>query len=108
MTKHDECHKHDECDESGYKKVCRCEKCVRKYNDWCKKNKKHGETVCKRKCYTVCEVKCERPTTSVTRWGFTEDSETKWAKYEHQGPVPKPEKKHKSCSDDSKSKSKSD
>lgn len=112
MPHHDDSHKHDECDESGYKKRCHCQKCKRQYDDWCKKNKKDGCTTCKRKCYTVCEIKCERPTTSVLHWGYKKEYEGKWEKYEHHGPVPhadKAHKKHKKCDDDkSESKSKSD
>ena len=108
MPHHDESHQHDECDENGYKQRCHCQKCKRQYDDWCKKNKKDGCTTCKRKCYTICEIVCERPTTSVTRWGYKKEYEGKWEKYEHTGPVPKADKKHKKhkkCEDKSSDKS---
>jgi hypothetical protein len=81
--------KHDSCDESGYKKRCYCEKCKRKYDEWCHKNKEHGHTVCKRKCYTICEIVCEKPVTTITHWGFKKEYEGKWEHYHHKEEPPK-------------------
>lgn len=79
---------HDSVDESGYKKRCYCQRCEGKYKEWCRKQKEHGTTHCKRRCYTVCEVVCEKPVTTIKHWGFHEKFEGKWEKYAAQ-PVPK-------------------
>lgn len=86
MTDYSE--KHDSYDDKGYQKRCYCEKCVRTYEDWCKKHKEDGSTHCKRKCYTVCEVKCEKPVTTIHTWGYKKDYEGKWEHYRSES-VPK-------------------
>lgn len=73
--------KHDSYDENGYKKRCYCEKCKKSYDDWCEKNEEDGVTHCKRKCYTICEIVCEKPVTTVTHWGYKKEYEGKWESY---------------------------
>lgn len=83
---HDHDH-HDEITEDGYKKRCYCQKCTKKYDEWCREHKDEGHTSCKRRCYTVCEVICEKPVTTVTHWGYKKEFEGKWEKY-HDKKVP--------------------
>lgn len=80
---------HDSYDENGYQKRCYCEKCVCKYKEWCKKNKEDGCTTCKRRCYTICEIKCEKPVTTLYEWGYKKAYEGKWEPYRSE-PTPKP------------------
>lgn len=80
---------HDSYDEHGYKKRCYCEKCEGTYKEWCKKNKEEGCTHCKRRCYTVCEVICEKPITTTVHWGYHEKYEGKWEPYHKAKPAPK-------------------
>jgi hypothetical protein len=87
-------HNHDSYDEHGYKKRCHCTKCKRTYDEWCRKHKEEGCATCKRKCYTVCEIVCEKPHTVVTEWGYKKEYEGKWEKYDHIRP-PKNCDKHK-------------
>jgi hypothetical protein len=93
---------HDRYDEDGYKRRCHCEKCIRTYDEWCKKRKEQGVTHCKRKCYTICEIKCEKPVTTTFNWGYKKEYEGKWESYHNDKPVPKPcnscKKEGKSCS----------
>lgn len=71
-------HEHDSCDGENYQRRCSCNKCSRKYDEWCRKNKRGGEPCCKRICRTVCEVVCEKPTTTVHKWGYKEQYDGKW------------------------------
>lgn len=70
--------KHDKCDEHGYKKRCECQRCVRKYDEWCKSHKSEGRTHCVRKSYTTVVVKCEKPVTTHFTWSYKKDYEGKW------------------------------
>lgn len=69
---------HDEETQDGYKKRCYCQKCVGKYKEWCEKKKGEPHIVCKRKCYTVCQIKCHKEQTTYTDWGYHEKFEGKW------------------------------
>jgi len=80
---------HDSYDENGYKKRCYCEKCKRIYDEWCRNNKETGQKVCERKCYTICEIKCERPKVIVKHWGYKQEFEGKWEPFVDPLPVPK-------------------
>ena len=79
---------HDSYDENGYKKRCFCQKCTEQYVLWCKKNKKDGVTHCKRRCRTVCDIKCVKPVTTVYKWEEQQRFEGKWESYKEL-PVPK-------------------
>lgn len=89
---HNPC-KHDECDEHEYKKRCYCEKCVKKYDEWCRRHKKDGKPKCYRKCYTVCEIKCKKPCRKVKKYGYKKLYEGKWQHYD-----PKHHHEHSSSS----------
>lgn len=101
-NKSDQSEQHDKVTEDGYEKRCYCEKCVGKYKEWCRKNKEEGNTTCKRKCYTVCEIKCKKAVVTHTNWGYHEKFEGKWEPYRAE-PAPKKcdrcqhEKKDCSC-----------
>lgn len=86
---------HDTYDETGYKKRCYCEKCKRTYDEWCKEKKEEGHQTCQRKCYTICEIVCEKPVTTITHWGYKKEYEGKWERFHDNKPVPKPCKKCK-------------
>ncbi len=77
---------HDSCDENSYKKKCYCQKCVRQYDEWLKRNKERGHTTCKRKCFTVCEYVCTKTSVRRKDWGFAREFETRWSPYK--GHVP--------------------
>lgn len=78
----DQSEKHDTVNEKGeYEKRCYCQKCVGRYKEWCRKNKEEGCTTCKRRCYTVCEIKCKKTDIIHTNWGFHEKFEGKWENY---------------------------
>lgn len=72
---------HDEHDEHGYKKRCHCQRCKRTYDEWCRKHKEEGHTTCRRKCYTICEIKCEKPIHKRLHWGYKKEYEGKWEPY---------------------------
>lgn len=93
--------KHDSVKDNGeYEKRCYCEKCVGKYKEWCKKQKEEGCSTCKRRCYTVCEIKCKKTDVIHTHWGYHEKFEGKWEHYRAE-PAPKNcekcKKEHKDC-----------
>jgi hypothetical protein len=71
-------HCHDSHDDNSYKKRCYCEKCKKKYSEWCHEHKSKGETFCKRRCYTVCEIKCKKNVTLHKKWGYKKLYEGKW------------------------------
>lgn len=73
--------RHDEWDDHKYKKRCHCQRCVGTYDDWCRKHKEKGCTTCKRKCYTICEIVCEKPVTHVYHWGYKKEYEGRWEPY---------------------------
>ena len=75
-------------DKDGFKKRCFCQKCEKKWKEWCEKHKKEGETHCKRKCYTVCEYKCKKPVTTVFNWGYHKKFVGEWEKHKAED-VPK-------------------
>lgn len=87
--KSDHSAKHDSHDENGYKKRCYCEKCKRTYDEWCKSHKDEGKTQCVRKCYTICEIACEKPITKIVKWGYKQEFEGEWEPYHHAKPAPK-------------------
>jgi len=89
---------HDSYDENGYQQRCDCDDCKRKYKEWCEERKHDGATKCHRRCYTVCEFKCEKPVTTVYKWGHHERYEGKWECYDD---LPVPDKCHK-CKKDHK------
>ena len=62
----------------GYHKRCYCEKFVKKYDDWKKKDVIPGSENCRRRCYTVCEYEKERSETIVYRDGHKKKFEGKW------------------------------
>lgn len=104
--KSSESSQHDHVTKDGeYKKICHCYKCQKTYNDWCKKQKHDGKTRCERKCYTVCEIKCEKEVVTEYKWGETKRYEGEWKAYK---PLPVPKKcnschKHEcSCKDGKK------
>lgn len=101
--------KHDEYDEKSgqYKKRCYCQKCVKTYNEWCKRQKEHGNTRCRRKCFTVCTIECEKDHTVTTRWGYDQKFEGKWEDYKHARPAPRDckDKKKDDCTSASSGKS---
>ena len=70
--------KHDYVENGKYNKICACVKCVKKYDEWCKKNKEEGCTVCKRKRIVLEEIVCEKPITTIHKWGFKREYEGKW------------------------------
>lgn len=72
---------HDHSDGSSYTRRCYCEKCTRKYDDWCKEHEKEGRTFCKKKCVTHCEYKCYKPIKIVKEWGYKKEFSGKWEKY---------------------------
>lgn len=70
--------KHDEYNENGYKKRCRCQKCKRQYDEWCKDKQEKGKTICKRKCYTIVEYVCEKTDVYTHKWGLKKKYESNW------------------------------
>lgn len=72
---------HDSYDDHSYKKRCYCERCKGTYNEWCKRHKEAGHTVCKRKCYTVCEIQCHKEVVHHKDWAFRKEYEGKWEPY---------------------------
>lgn len=86
--------RHDEYDDKSYKKRCHCQKCVRTYDEWCRKKKEEGRATCKRKCYTICEIVCEQPVTTYNHWGYKKEYEGKW---EHHRPEKRPDCKDRDC-----------
>lgn len=74
-------HGHDSYDDSRYQKRCYCEKCKKKYDDWKKEHEEKGETVCKRKCFTVCEIVCTKKIEKELNWGYKKKYEGKWEEY---------------------------
>lgn len=111
--------KHDEHDENGYKKRCRCQKCKRTYDEWCKEKQNQGQTVCKRKCYTIVEYVCEKTDVYKHTFGRKKRYEGKWEEAEPFEPTncndnfddssskddKKDRKKKTACKDSSSSKS---
>lgn len=101
-SKHDDHDGHDSYDENGYKKRCYCEKCKRKYDEWCRRQKESGHKTCKRKCFTICEVKCEQPKYILDKWGYKKEYEGKWEPFHDKEPKPKHcdrcKKEKKDCS----------
>lgn len=82
-------HKHDYVDDNGsYQRVCYCNKCTKKWDDWCDKKKSEGQTHCKRKCYTICEYECEQPIHIKYKWGHKEKFEGEW---EHHDKISRPD-----------------
>lgn len=78
---------HDTCENGKYEKRCYCEKCVKKYDEWCKVHPTHKDKKCvERKCVTICEYRWQRPCAFAEEGGFKKKFETKWEKYD--GPVP--------------------
>jgi len=73
--------RHDIIVDGKYKKRCYCQKCTKSYDDWKHRNKKEGCTKCKRRCYTVCEIQCEKPVEIVHEWGYKKKYEGKWESY---------------------------
>ncbi len=73
--------KHDQITDNGYKQRCYCEKCKAKYDEWCKRQADKGQKICKRRCYTICEVVCKQPKLVVDRWGYKKHYEGKWENY---------------------------
>lgn len=92
--------RHDEYDNKQYKKRCYCEKCTHSYVEWCKKHKEDAHTMCKRKCYTVCEIECQKKQVHVKDWKLNKRYDGKWEPYH--GKVHEPEKcsscKQEKCS----------
>lgn len=74
--------KHDYVDNGSYKRICDCQKCKKKWDDWCDKRKSEGDTRCKRKCYTICEYECKQPVTTVYEWGHKEKFEGDWESHD--------------------------
>jgi hypothetical protein len=91
---------HDSYDENGYQQRCYCQKCVATYKEWCCRNKSEGVTHCKRRCFTICEIKCEKPVTTVTKWGYKKRYDGEWEKFRSEI-APKPckscKKEQKEC-----------
>jgi len=83
--------KHDKIKDGEYEKRCYCEKCTKKYDEWCDQQQKEGCTVVKRKCYTICKYVAEKQTIVTDKWGYKEKFEGKWEK------VDKIEKPCKDC-----------
>jgi hypothetical protein len=66
---------------------------VKKYKEWCEEHRKDGDKTCKRRCHTVCEVKCEKKSTIKKEWGYKKLYEGKWE--HHDAKEPKYCDKHK-------------
>ena len=82
MAEQHQQHQHDEVGSDGeYKKRCYCEKCVAKYDLWCKEHAGEAHVTCKRKCYTVCEINCHKEQTFYKDWAFGKKYEGKWEEY---------------------------
>lgn len=92
--------KHDYVKDGKYNKICACVDCKRTYDEWCKKQKEEGCTICKRKRIVLEEVVCEKPITHIHKWGFKREYEGKW---EPHRPEERPrhckncKKEHKHC-----------
>lgn len=87
---------HDKYNEHSYQQRCQCQKCTATYDKWCDEKKKAGCATCKRKCYTICEIVCEKPRKIVDHWGYKKRYDGPWKHYEE---------KSKSCSSSSSSSS---
>jgi len=98
---------HSYVKDGKYHKLCECVKCVRTFNEWCKKNRKEGCTTCKSKVKIIRVIECEQPITTVYKFGETREYEGKW---EHHEALERPrhcltckkENKHCSCKDNKK------
>lgn len=73
---------HDHSEGGNYIKRCYCEKCKRKYDDWCDEHEHEGKTHCKKRCVTHCEYVCSKPIKTVKKWGYKKEFVGKWEKYE--------------------------
>ena len=71
-------HGHDSYTDSKYQKRCYCEKCKKKYDDWKKEHEEKGKTVCKKRCFTVCEIECTKKVEREINWGYKKKYEGKW------------------------------
>lgn len=72
---------HDIIVDGQYKKRCYCQKCTHSFDIWAQKQKEEGRVTCKRKCITLCEIKCEKPVTTVYNWGYKKEYEGKWESF---------------------------
>lgn len=89
----DEETQHDEVRDGEYIKRCYCQKCVDTYDKFCRKHKDDPHVRCQRRCFTVCEYKCESTQVIRKHWGHKKQFNGKW---EHHRELPAP--KHcRSC-----------